>query len=71
MLAPCLNCQDRCYPTCYAECEKYKAMKAENQAIKDARFKDRCAKQFLNAGVAQALDNKRKTRAKLYINQRH
>lgn len=71
MLDPCLNCQDRCYPTCYAECEKYKAMKAENQAIKDARFKDRCAKQFLNANIAQSLDNKRKIRAKTFINQRH
>lgn len=43
MLAPCKDCPERRYLTCYAECDKYHAMKAEQEAIKHARFKDRCA----------------------------
>lgn len=71
MLAPCLNCQDRCYPTCYAECDRYHAMRAEQEAIKKARFKDRCAQQFLNDSIRRVIEDNRKNKAKMYINQRH
>ena len=64
---PCLRCEDR-HLGCHSECERYKAMKAERQAIKDTIRANgdggRIAREFLSDSVARTLRRHRQTRRK-------
>lgn len=63
---PCHHCEER-HAGCHAECEKYKAMLAERQALKDAimaKDSGRIAKEFLSDSVSKTLRKHRLCRRK-------
>ena len=63
---PCLRCEDR-HLGCHSECERYKDMIAERQAIKDAvKANDgsRLAKEFLSDSIAKTQRKHRLTKRK-------
>lgn len=44
MKGPCLNCADR-KPMCWNDCEKYKEYKAQLDAVRDLKQKERMRKE--------------------------
>ena len=63
---PCHHCEER-HAGCHADCERYKAMLAERQALKDAvmaKDSGRIAKEFLSDSVSKTLRKHRLCRRK-------
>ena len=63
---PCHHCEER-HAGCHAECEKYKAMLEQRQALKDAimaKDSGRIAKEFLSDSVSKTLRKHRLCRRK-------
>ena len=64
---PCHHCEER-HAGCHAECERYKAMLEQRQAIKDAIKANgesgRIAREFLSDSVSKTLRKHRLCRRK-------
>jgi len=50
MKCPCQGCEDR-NPGCHSSCEKYKAWKAENEALKAKNTNSSAAQAVLSHGA--------------------
>lgn len=60
---PCKNCTER-YRACHDTCEKYLAVKRKNDAINEARRKDRDIDEYIIGMIRRNRDHEVKRRQK-------